>query len=221
MQLVQITATNDLESPPASKWLCVRCDRISDIIIRSAYCVSCELRGGALLEINDRNYIHVICAIMSKNVKFRLPELQTGPYFVSSYSSYHMPIDTSPKQESNVDSLSFSPISASEKPILRFSAFWLINHLLFFSNSQRFSIPKSKLTASPTSSLNDSMDSTSTTSQQLELSDHQISVQPPCYECEICGHQSDDLIRCDICVETEELGASLHFHGTFPNILRL
>ncbi|KAL3120823.1 hypothetical protein niasHT_008115 [Heterodera trifolii] len=38
--------------------------------------------------------------------------------------------------------------------------------------------------------------------------------RPTLYQCEVCGHQSEHLVRCAICVEEKELGAKLRFHVT-------
>uniref|UniRef100_A0A914HNN2 [Histone H3]-trimethyl-L-lysine(9) demethylase n=1 Tax=Globodera rostochiensis TaxID=31243 RepID=A0A914HNN2_GLORO len=37
---------------------------------------------------------------------------------------------------------------------------------------------------------------------------------PTSYQCEVCGHQSEHLVRCAICVDTKETGAKLRFHVT-------
>ena len=41
----------DLEEPKQQKWLCERCLDRDDTLIRTTSCKLCELRGGALVEV--------------------------------------------------------------------------------------------------------------------------------------------------------------------------
>ncbi|VDN01958.1 unnamed protein product [Thelazia callipaeda] len=66
----------------STTWKCVRCNRQDELLINSASCHLCELRGGALIPAENagEDFVHVICALLNRRTVFLDAEKLTSAY---------------------------------------------------------------------------------------------------------------------------------------------
>lgn len=265
----------DLEERKQQKWLCERCLDRDDTLIRTTSCKLCELRGGALVEVeaqqpntgNNQNndFVHVICALIHRPTRFLQPRDRRAPFSPpprrliptsspwSNHDHNYGNVDgTSPRQQSPRQQMLLLPANGSFSGNQHFSdtvagAFFndsgisesSIISTMNLANSSCSSTAENHTKQSPfladSSKNNNSYSSGSSPSMQSmacrdmmvtmrptpnsssnNSPQHQPMEYPACYQCEVCGQQADSekLIRCDVCLAQDELGAKLRFHVT-------
>ncbi|CAK5045096.1 unnamed protein product [Meloidogyne enterolobii] len=215
-------------------WLCERCYNRNDVLIRTTSCRLCELRGGALLECEGMfgegsDFVHVICALMDRGTRFLKPENRSAPFspppkrLLTTQSSISERNGSSPnllQQQTpiisntlNVDSFGDSGISEIKSPIT-FTPFQCLSPSQNDVNNTYLNTFVEYKECSPSSSCHSLPIPCQELTVAMRNSNQQFSEYSASYECEVCGQQSEHLIRCNICLSSEEVGAKLRFHIT-------